>query len=162
MDNGKVFRTKTGFCHVLNDKIVLTRDGVIGNISNVVVGKGITRILVINGVVSIALLYSAYIDFRKGELFLPVLYGLLGGWLIYGVLSSLNNSATPIIERSKIKSIKFRKAITGLTRSVFIVFFEDKNGKVKKRLIMLPGSLTGGKEETEKAMNIMSEEGLID
>ncbi len=162
MENGKVFRTKTGFCHILNDKIVLTRDGVVGNIANAVVGKGITRILLINGVVSVGLLYSAYVDFMKGELFLPVLYGLLGGWLIYGVFSSLNNSATLAIERSTIIKVKFRKAIAGLTRSVFIVFFMDKNGKEKKRVIMLPGSMTGGKEETGKAMNIMKEEGLID
>jgi len=41
------------------------------------------------------------------------------------------------------------------------VLFEDENGKVKKRLIMLPGSLTDGQNETEKAIKIMTEEKLL-
>jgi hypothetical protein len=49
-----------------------------------------------------------------------------------------------------------------LTRSRFEVKFEDENGKIKKRLIMLPGSLTGGKIETEKAIKLMKEERLLE
>ena len=90
-----------------------------------------------------------------------LLFGLIGIYLVYGIISSTNNSATPIIDRSKIKNIKFKAAIVGLTRSRFEVFFETENGKIKKRLIMLPGSLTGGKSETEKALIIMREEKLI-
>jgi len=41
------------------------------------------------------------------------------------------------------------------------VLFEDENGKVKKRLIMLPGSLTDEQNETEKAIKIMTEEKLL-
>ena len=88
-------------------------------------------------------------------------FGLIGIYLIYGIISSTNNSATPIIDRNKIKTVKFKAAISGLTRSRFEVFFETENGKIKKRLIMLPGLLTGGKSETGKALKIMSEEKLI-
>ncbi len=41
MENEKIFKTKTGFCHVFPDKIVLTRDGVVGNISKVLIGNNI-------------------------------------------------------------------------------------------------------------------------
>ena len=81
--------------------------------------------------------------------------------LIYGIVNSINNSATPIIDREKIKEVKFKKAIAGLTRSRFEVLFEDEQGKIKKRLIMLPGSSTDGKSATAKAIKIMTDEKLI-
>jgi len=37
MDNEKKFKTKTGFCHILADKLILTRDGIVGNVANVTV-----------------------------------------------------------------------------------------------------------------------------
>ena len=41
------------------------------------------------------------------------------------------------------------------------ILFEDENGKIKKRLIMLPGSLNGGQNETDLAVQIMREEQLL-
>ena len=39
--------------------------------------------------------------------------------------------------------------------------FEQNDGKMKRRLIMLPGSLNDGTNETEKALEIMRKTGLI-
>jgi hypothetical protein len=161
MDNKKTFRTKTGFCHILPDRIVLTRDGNIGNVASVTVGNNISRILIIYGVTSIGLFYFAFDGYRNGQLAQPILFGLIGIYLIYGIINGINNSATPIIDRQKIKEVKFKKAIVGLTRSRFEVLFEDDQGKIKKRLIMLPGSLTDGQNETEKAIRIMTDEKII-
>jgi hypothetical protein len=47
MESEKIFKTKTGFCHILPDKIVLKRDGVVGNAAKVTVGNNIARILLI-------------------------------------------------------------------------------------------------------------------
>ena len=52
MESEKTFKTKTGFCHILPDKIILTRDGVVGNVAKVTVGNNITRIL----------LFATYVD----------------------------------------------------------------------------------------------------
>lgn len=161
METEKVFKTKTGFCHILPDKIIITRDGIIGNVAKVTVGNNISRILLIYGGLSLFLLYSAFSSFQNGQTSISIFYGIIGLFLIYGIFSSLNNSATPIIERNKIKGIKLKKAILGLTRSRFEVRFEDDNGKIKKRLIMLPGSMTDGQNETEKAIKIMTEEKLL-
>ena len=89
------------------------------------------------------------------------MFGSIGIYLIYGIFSSVNNSATPIIERNKIKSFDLKKAIFGLTRSRFEVKFEDENAKTKKRLIMLPSSMNNGQDETEKAIEIMKAENLL-
>ena len=158
----KQFKTKTGFCHILPDKIILTRDGIIGNMAKVAVGKSITRVIIIYGGISIFLLYSAFDSFQTGQVPMSIFYLIIGLFLMYGIFASINNSATPIIERKDIKSIKFKKAIFGITRSRFEVLFKDENGKIKKRIIMLPGSLDNGKNETEIAKKIMKEEKLLD
>jgi len=156
----KIFRTKTGYCHVLPDKIVLTRNGILGDAAEVVSGN-ITRTLIIYGIITVYFAYKGVNMFLKGDNIWGVLYFLVVIFNIYSIVNSLNNSATPVIERSKIKKIVFNDAKLGLTRSVFEVLFENKNGKVKKRLIMLPGSLSNGNEETKKALCIMKEEGLL-
>ena len=66
MDNEKTFKTKTGYCHILPEKIVLTRDGIIGNLATVTVANNILRILVIYGGLSIGLFYFAFDNYRNG------------------------------------------------------------------------------------------------
>ena len=161
MENEKVFKTKTGFCHILPEKIVLTRDGIIGNISKTVVGNGISRILIIYSGIAVFMFYNAFTSFQNKENGSTVLFSLLGVFLIYSIIKSFNNSATPIIERNKIKDCKFINGKTGLTRSRFEIIFEDENGKLKKRLIMLSGSLNDGQNETEKAVEIMKSEKIL-
>ena len=161
MENEKIFKTKTGYCHILPDKIVLTRDGVIGNFSEIVVGNIVSRILIIYSAISIFLLYSAYSDFQKEKNISAIFFVIVAIFLIYSILKSINNSATPIIARDKIKEAKFINVIPRVTRSRFEILFEDKNGKIKKRLILLPGSLNDGENETEKAVEIMKSENII-
>lgn len=157
----KIFRTKTGYCHILEDKIILTRDGVVGNIAKVTVGNNISRILIIYTVISIFLLYFAFEYFKEGKIASAVFNSLLGLFLIYKIKQSLNYSATSIIERASIKEVKFMNAKFGATRSVLEITFEESNGKFKKRLILLPGSLNNGAQETEKALEIMKNEKLV-
>jgi len=161
MEQEKTFRTKTGFCHILPDKIVLTRDGVVGNVAKITVGNNISRILIMYGAITVGLFYFGFQAYQNGQILQPILFGLIGLYLIYGTANSLNNSATPIIDRQKIREVSHKKAIKGLTRSRFEVLFEDESEKIKKRLIMLPGSLANEQKETEKAVRIMKEEQLI-
>ena len=158
MDTEKVFKTKTGYCHILQDKIVLTRDGVIGNISKMTIGNNISRPLIIYGLISIGLFTLAIKGFNKGQTVPASLFTILALLLVFGIFKSLNNSATPVIHRDKIKNIEFKKEVTGVTRAYFIIHFQTENGQTKRRLIMLPGSLSGGQLETEKALQIMNEE----
>lgn len=158
MNSEKVFRTKSGYCHVLEDKIVLTRDGIVGNIADVTVGNSIARPLIIYGLITIAFFLLAIKSINQGQILPALLFIILGLLLALGILKSLNNSATPVIDRDQIKQIEFKKAVPGATRAYFIVHFKNKNGQLKRRLIMLPGSLSGGQSETEKALQIMTEE----
>jgi hypothetical protein len=161
MENEKIFKTKTGFCHILPDKIILTQDGIIGNVAKMTIGNNIYRTLIIYSAISLFLLYLAFTNYQKGENFSTIFYGLVSLYLIYGIIKSVNNSATPIILRNKIKEAKFINAKVGLTRSRFEIIFENENEKLKKRIIMLPGSLNDGESETKKAVEIMKNEKII-
>jgi hypothetical protein len=162
MNNEKIFKTKTGFCHILPDMIILTRDSVVGDVSKMVVGTNIARSLIIYGLISVWVLYFSYSSYLNGKIVLPLFLGLTAVGLIVAIIKSLNNSATPIIQRDKIISVKFKNEIVRVTRSRFEVLFENEKHKIKKRLIMLPGSMNDGTNETIKALEIMREEGLID
>lgn len=161
METEKRFATKTGYCHILPDRIVLTRDGIVGNMANISVGNTIYRILFIYSLLCCALIYGIYDLYLKGHFFTVIFYSLIVLYLIYGIVSSFNNSSTPVIERNRIRKTRFIKGIPGLSRSRFEIKFEDDAGKIKKRLIMLLGSATGGIKETERALRIMKEEKLI-
>ena len=161
METEQKFKTKTGFCHILTDKIVLTRDGIVGNVAELTTGNNIYRILGIYGIMSVVLLYVAYTKIVKQDWIEFAVYCGIGIYLVYSLIKSLNLSATPIIELNKIKNVEFKPAKKFLTRSYFKVDFEQNDGKIKSRLIMLPGSMNDGTNETEKAVGIMKKAGLI-
>jgi hypothetical protein len=106
MDTEKVFKTKTGFCHILQDKIVLTRDGILGNVAAVTIGNSIARPLIIYGIISIGLFYFAFKNFKEGQSSSALLFTFLGVFLIFAIYKSLNNSASPIIDREKLKALQ--------------------------------------------------------
>lgn len=161
MENEKVFRTKTGYCHVFPDKIVLSRSGVAGELAKGLVGGGIGRIVVIYSVLVLFAGYQSWIAFGQGRMMTSILFISLALALAYNIFRGRNNSAASVLDRSSIKRVLFKAALPGATRALFEVYFTDTSGKERKRLIMLPGSLTGGVAETEKALGIMREEGLL-
>ena len=161
MDKANVFKTKTGYCHILPDQIILSRDGIIGNVSKVVVGNNINRIFILYAFFILANLFFAYTDFIKGDMITAGLFFFAAFFLLFTILSNLNHSATPIIDRSRIKEVKFKQGMKWLSRSRFEVYFEDEHGKIKKRLIMLPGSMNNEKQETAKAVQIMKKNNLL-
>ncbi|MCD7900317.1 MAG: hypothetical protein LUH22_10730 [Bacteroides sp.] len=161
MENGKTFKTKTGFCHVLPDKIILTREGIVGNVAKKSLGNHISWILIAYGIAAFGFLYFAFRSYQNEEIVRTIIFGAISLYLILAIKDSIKNSATLIIDRDKIGEVEFRKSVPGVMRSHFVVLFENEYGKIKKRLILLPGSLNNGQEETEKALKIMTEEKLI-
>lgn len=158
MDTAKVFKTKTGYCHVTQDKIILTRDGIIGDAAKLTMGNNIARPLIIYGIITIGFLFFSVKGFKQQDNFAGSIFLIPGILLAFSIFKSWNNSAAPIILRSSIRNVEFKKAMPGATRSYFTIYFENEKGKIKKRLILLPGSLSNGTEETKKALEIMAAE----
>ena len=93
METEKVFRTKTGYCHVLPDRIRLTRSGVAGGAAQTMVGNRIGRILVIYAVIALFAAYSSWKAFQRHDLLMTFVYAGLAAILVYNVVRSWNNSA---------------------------------------------------------------------
>jgi hypothetical protein len=161
MEQENTFRTKSGFCQILSDRIILTRDGAVGKFSEFFVGDKISRILVIYSVIVLFLFFFAFKAFQENKIATFLFNSSFAIYLLFKIKQSLNFSATPIIERNKIKEVKFYDAKFGATRSRFEVIFEDEDGNLKTRLILLPGSLDNGESETKKALQIMKAEKLL-
>ncbi|MEZ4884632.1 MAG: hypothetical protein R3E32_07905 [Chitinophagales bacterium] len=160
-ESAKKFRTKTGYCHVFSDKIVLTTSETVGEFSEMVASNTIHRVLIIQGLIVVFLGYSAFTNFSSGNMVFGFLWSFFVLYFLYNIVNSLNNSATPVIYRSQIEEITFVPAVKMLARAYFSVRFKDEEGVSKKRLILLPGSLNKGAVETEIAVNMMKEEGLL-
>ncbi|CAM3619970.1 hypothetical protein FLGE108171_06440 [Flavobacterium gelidilacus] len=160
-EENKIFKAKIGYCHVFNDKIILSKDLNIDDISKVVVSNNINRVLIIYGLISVFLLYKSYAVFINKDYVFSLFFLSLGLYLFYGIITSRNTSTTPIVFRNSIEKVVFIKAKPFLTRAYFEIYFNDENNILNKRLIMLPSSFSNGKSETEKALKIFKEENLI-
>ena len=156
----RAFRTKTGTCTITDDQIVIERSGVRGSLSNAMIGQSISRILVVYGLLSLVCFAMSYMSIRSGDFVTGVFTCLVGLWLARAVYASRHNSATPIIERSTIRKIEPHAPRPPATRGYFVVHFEE-GGNLRKRMIMLPGSLEGGQAEYIHAINVLNEAGLI-
>ncbi|MEJ6793216.1 MAG: phosphoribosylaminoimidazolesuccinocarboxamide synthase [Lacinutrix sp.] len=161
MSTKNSFKTKTGYCHVLQDKIVLYRKGFIGDLAKLKSGEGIYGLLAFRGVLAVFLFYMAFSKINNNHWVLFGVYFGIAIFLVYNIITSLNLSAASVIDFSKIIAVEFKPAKKLLTRSYFIVNFKQNNGKTKSRLIMLPGSLNNGNVETKKALEIIKNAELI-
>lgn len=155
------FPTKSGYCTITDDRIILARSGVIGEVAEMLTARSLAPMLVIYSIASLFMFTFAWQSWEFGVPFLGVLFLLLGIRLLLGVLTSLNNSATPVIDRSTITKVKWNPGIPMITKPHFKVYFKDKRGKLMKRLIILKGGLSIDPKEKEVAVQVMKEAGLL-
>lgn len=104
-EENKIFKAKIGYCHVFNDKIILSKDLNIDDISKVVVSNNINRVLIIYGLISVFLLYKSYAVFINKDYVFSLLFLSLGLYLFYGIITSRNTSTTPIILEIQLKKL---------------------------------------------------------
>jgi hypothetical protein len=162
MASDKVFRTKTGFCHVLPDRLVLSRDEELGDDAALVnASGGISKALVLYALAAGWLLYKAYGAYRGGQMGEALLFLGVAVVFFLAAARSLNNSTASVIERSRIRAVHFISSAANMSLARFEVLFADGSGRVRKRLILLPGLAAGGAAETQKAVEIMRAENLL-
>lgn len=154
------FRTKTGYCHLLNDQIVFSKQEQIGDFSELKSENRTTQNLIIY-LILIGL--CAYWGFRAYEQHLMVRFTILcciGGIFLLSIPRILTYSDTAIILRNRITGVQFRKAVPFVNYAQFVVFFTDEKGRKRKRLILLPGKLND-QAETQQAVEKMERTGYI-
>ena len=120
MEDVKTFRTKTGYCHITPDQIILNKDAVLDTSEKMTESDGVVKIVLVYIIFAAYLIYSAYGDFGRGENVMAGILALVAVGLIYAIAISLDNSGTPVIDRSSIKKVTFTTGRKGLSRSVFV------------------------------------------
>ncbi|MBL4752480.1 MAG: hypothetical protein JKY52_02600 [Flavobacteriales bacterium] len=155
------FKTRTGYCHILPDMIILSKTGVIGNLDDIKYKENSATILILYGVLAAGLLFTGYTNYLAGQNITALIFGGFGLMLINGIIRSLNFSGTPLIPRADIKEVVYKKGVWGLSGSRFEILFTNEKGKTRKRLIMLSGPFKPDEENTAKAIQIMKNSGLL-
>jgi hypothetical protein len=154
------FRTKAGTCVITPERIVLERQGIRVTVGKWIYGDTIHRALFIYGMIgAVALAVGAW-SLATESYFAGILLSFIGVFFIWNVFVSRNASAAPVIERSTIQSVTAHPPRPPFTRGYFVVrYFE--NGKERRRYIFLPGVMSNGKREYQRALVVMQEAGLL-
>ncbi|MCB9555253.1 MAG: hypothetical protein H6707_04060 [Deltaproteobacteria bacterium] len=154
------FRTKTGICTIEPGRILISREGSRGFLARLLVGNSIKRILVVYSFFGVVLLGVGSLFLMTDRLFEGAMLVLSAALLLRAVIKSRHNTAASEIAREDVIKIENHEPNEGLTRGYFTVHYQEKDA-VKKRLIMLPGSLSKGTDEYQKAVNILRDQGLL-
>lgn len=152
------FQTKLGKCVIDPEKLILTRHGVTGTIARKTIGESISRLFVIDIVLSIASLVIGIISIQNQDYLFGGFAILLCGIFIWNVITSRKNSGTNHIERNEIDKITIHDPHPPFTRGYITVHFL-RDGKNQKRFIMFPGNKSGGKEEFQRALKVLHQTG---
>lgn len=142
------------------DRIVLRREDVSGNLAATVFGSSVVRVLLIYGILSLSFIGFAICFAFNGQIWLAILPFLFSFVLLRGILKSRHFSAIPEIPRDAIETIEIHEPCPGATRGYFLVHFR-LGGTLKKRIIMLPGTMSGGTDEFKHALDVLRNHGLI-
>lgn len=157
----QTFKTKLGFCHVFPDRIVLSKDGDYVKAEQNPNPDKRSKFIYYYFFLSVYLIFQSVTGYLDKQYFNAVASGFIAILLLTLVIKNFNNSGISVIKRSSIKNLKFNQEKKRLTRSYFVIQYTATNGKTRKRLIMLPGSLSNGTEATKKAVEIMKDEGYL-
>ena len=116
--------------------------------------------LLIYGLLGLAALAFGVWSFVSGAALAGAVLSPIGAFFLWNVIASRNNSARPVIDRLAVRSVEAQPPRPPITRGYFIVKFEE-NGKMRKRLIVLPGSMDDGGAEYARAEGMMRAAGLL-
>lgn len=157
----RTFKTKTGYCHVTSDMIILCKEKGITELPKETNTKSVAYVLVVYALLGVAMLFFASTYFMNDQLVYALLFALMGFYVLFGTATSINNSTNKVLRRGTIQNVSYKKAIIGIRRAYFEVYFENEEKKVKRRVIMLPGSLFGANVEVKRAVQIMQGEDYL-
>jgi hypothetical protein len=161
MITAKKFRTKTGYCHILPDRIVFTHRGFLGRLGDMIIEGKMSRMLILFGSLALLVFYFAYRTNEKGEGMWAFLFVLIGLYMVYAIFKNARHSTHPIILRNQITEIALLDEVKGISPPGFEIEFKNATGKLRKRIISLPGRFSKYPEEMKEAKKLLRDEGLL-
>ena len=161
MLQANTFKTESGYCHILLDKIIFndteTPDEDFANkeadvISKSVIVYSIVFSILIAGVIS-GILFSA-------DLYYTLIILIFALWFLFRIIYKILHTQTNSILRSSITKIEFKEAIYNVQNAHFVIHFKTDNNSSRKKYIGLPTSSDSleNKQLQQQAIDIMEEE----
>jgi hypothetical protein len=161
LSSEKSYKTKSGYCFILDNRIVLTREKVIGDITDTFVGNILARLYAIGALFAVVLLYFGFERYRNNDKIVGIILLLVASYTIYIAIKSFKKSIRSVINRDSIRQIHFKKGIKGIYNARFEVFFTNTRGEQKKQLIVLPHLFYSDKKGIDKVLKLMKDEGFV-
>ncbi len=158
MDNNNSFPVANGYCHIFDDRIVLTNSADPNDVQRPASSQMASILSIGQLVVGIILLVAAVVSIWLGEIFGASSAIFLGIALIIYSQTRKLRSDSPVIQRSSISEVRFRQEYRNPYRAMFIVQYRDENDRLKNRPIILRGNLRTNQEEIEAAYDLMASE----
>jgi len=155
-----MFRTKTGTCTITEDRIVLAREGLRGVAAHGLVGSSVSRPLIVYSALAAFLAFGGVKLILQNQAVEGTLLCVGSLLLARAVFHSRGLSATPEIPLASVQRVEAKRPRPPLTRGHFVVHFTEV-GQPRRRLIILPGSLSGGAAEFARASGVLTECGLL-
>ncbi|MDH5490995.1 MAG: hypothetical protein OEY14_03385 [Myxococcales bacterium] len=155
------FRTKTGVCRIEAEQLLVLREGGRGALAQRLIGESIWRVLLVYGLVGAFLLGAGAWLLSEGKILRGSLLAALGYGLLRAAIRSRHNTAASRIPRAQIERIEAQEPRRGVTRGYFTVHYRVGDA-LKRRLIMLPGTLAEGEREYRRAREIFEREGWLE
>ncbi len=159
MDNG--FRLSRGFCHIFSDRLVLSNKRETAEVAHLTIGTKNEKNNKPYWILGIGCVVMGTYYFAKEDYYSFLFFELFGMYISYRFYTNKKNHPSPVIARSAIQKVEFDKGISILTSSRFIISYKNDSGELRKRILTLPRSFSQGKMETEKALKLFKEEGLL-
>lgn len=152
------FRLMVGVCHLYPDHILVARSGSPAEVNLRAEERRIGWFRLLYAALTCYLWYVAAAYAGRS----PAFSWLVGAWGLFfawNVFRSVGISSSARIERAYILSVTFVQGIRYLTRPRFVIRFVDRKGRLRHRLLNLPGSLNGRDEAMRQALEAMRRAG---
>jgi len=160
--NVRTFSTHTGYCHVLPDRLVLSKEPVYGeSIAQLVPWEG-RPLFFPAAALGLLLLVFSWLSFREGKTVIAALAVIFGFLLFRYVMRLTMKQREVVIPRDAIISLTFKNGQPPLTKAFFILRYSNGRGGHRNKVIPLPAFSSRWQDVRDQALEILEEEGLLD
>lgn len=149
------FRFRDGYCHILNDKILLTRTEAPDE--NQLAQKKTVPYSQVATYAFFSIIFSLYFfdQYQFGNRFLAFIFLIFASLFSIGSVNLLTLKLTPLIERSKIVKVRYVKKIPVIALASIQIEFKDKNNKKQNTWLYLDD------EHVQEALEVLQQFKLL-
>jgi len=159
--HARTFATHNGYCHVLPDRIVLSREPVYGEeIAALVPWEG-RPWYVPAAAGTLMLLVFTFLCLRSGNTGIGTMAAVIAVLLGRTVIRATFKTREVSIPKDAIFHVRYMKGQPPVTKAYFIVKYKGPRGGNRNKIIPLPAFSSRWQDARDSALEIFEDEGLL-